>query len=177
MFPLRSRNCWSSVLKKEPFAVGGEASFEPSGACPRAGGRGTSQSPFSSWRTINFGSKRVHSVMTKRLFKSGTRENRTRKAVASTMLRFAFVGSATLTPRRTSPLQGVYMMLRILISVPNDRSAASRIRCWTPSDCTYRLMHRRTIAVATRKPAAMEKNRLANLGTRRGYETFPDCEA
>ena len=31
-----------------------------------AGGRGMIQSPFSSWRTINFGSKSVHSVMTKR---------------------------------------------------------------------------------------------------------------
>ena len=67
MFPLRSRNCWSSALKEDPFAVEGEASFEASGACARAGGRGMSQSPFSSWRTINFGSKRVHSVMTKRL--------------------------------------------------------------------------------------------------------------
>jgi hypothetical protein len=79
------------ISKEDSSAMEGEVSFQASGARAGAGARGMSQSPFSSWRTINFGSKRVHSVMTKRFFKSGTKENRTRKAVASMTLRFAFL--------------------------------------------------------------------------------------
>ena len=129
MLPLRKRKCCSSALKDGPVEEGRGDSSGAEGALGRPGVMGSTQSPVSSWRTISSGSKSVHSVMTNRLLRRGLRAKRSLSAVASTALKSALLGSGTVIPRRTNPLQGVYIELLILTSVPSDRPAASRMRC------------------------------------------------